>query len=217
MDHRISCAVSLIEKRFNRRLTLREMARSVQLSPSRFRHLFKAQTGVTPAQYLKSVRMREAKKLMRKVYSSVKEVMTNVGLNDKSHFERDFKKTYGLTPAQYITLSMNAQRSPDTWAQNDRHIGHQIASSAINSVLHSWTGDSNLSPFHMFVDDSEIVVSHTNTSTKERRVPPMEKIENIVDEPQQFDELFEELSVTELEDRLELSARCVCRNSDEVS
>jgi hypothetical protein len=70
-------------------------------------------------------------------------------------------------------------------------------------------------PFNMFVDDSEIVVNHTNTSTEERRVPQMEK--NIVVEPQQFDELFEELSVTELEDRLELAARCICRNSDEVA
>src|SRR4051812_15000416 len=119
MDHRISCAISLIEKRFHRRLTLSEMARSVQLSPSRFRHLFKAQTGVTPAQYLKSVRMREAKKLMRRVYSRVKEVMTNVGLSDKSHFERDFKKAYGLTPAQYITLYTTSQRSPGAWTKHD--------------------------------------------------------------------------------------------------
>ena len=42
----------------------------------------------------------------------------------------------------------------------------------------------------------------------------MEK-ENLIEvaEPQ-FDELFEELSVTELEDRLELAGRCVCRISD---
>lgn len=41
----------------------------------------------------------------------------------------------------------------------------------------------------------------------------MEQKETMIEvtEPQNFDELFEELSVTELEDRLELAGRCICR------
>jgi len=193
------------------------MARSVQLSPSRLRHLFKAETGVTPAQHLKSLRMREAKKIMGAAYFSAKEVMTKVGLSDKSHFERDFKKTYGLTPAQYRARCVGSDLGKNDRAKNREHIGHQIANSAIEFVLPSSTGNSNLPPFHILAGDNETIVNPVDTSS-ERRGPDMEQKETMdieVAELQQFDELFEELSVTELEDRLELAGRCVCRISSD--
>ena len=54
-----------------------------------------------PAQYLKSLKMNEAKRLLQSPSMSVKQVVLKLGIKDKSHFERDFKKTFGVTPAQY--------------------------------------------------------------------------------------------------------------------
>ena len=218
MDCRISSVIALMEKQFHQRPSLREMARSVQLSPSRLRHLFKAETGVTTTQYLRSLRMREAKKIMGAACFNVKEVMIRVGLSDKSHFERDFKKAYGLTPAQYKARCVRSNLLKNRGPTNGKHIGHQIANSAIEFLLHSSTGDSNLRPFHMLVGDTKSIANHVDTSSlEERRTPDMEQKETTsieVAELQQFDELFEELSVTELEDRLELAGRCICRISD---
>lgn len=216
MDYRISSVIALMEEQFQQRPSLREIARSAQLSPSRLRHIFKAETGVTPTQYLRSLRMRQAKKIMGAACFSVKEVMIRVGLSDKSHFERDFKKAYGLTPAQYRARCVRSQLVENHPPKNGKHIGHQIAISAIEFVLPSSTGNSNLRPDHKLAGDNKPIVNHEDP-LQERRGPDMEQKETMnieVAELQQFDELFEELSVTELEDRLELKGRCVCRISD---
>jgi AraC family transcriptional regulator of arabinose operon len=84
----------------HRELSLAEMARAVGLSPSRLSSLVKAATGLSPGQYLKHIRMTRARELLEGTTMSVKEVMLHVGIQDKSHFTRDFKKHYGLTPSQ---------------------------------------------------------------------------------------------------------------------
>ena len=74
------------------------MGRIIGLSPSRLRHMFKAETGMTPTQFLKSLRIRKAKSLLETTRLSVKEVMASVGVSDPSNFTRDFKRAHGLTP-----------------------------------------------------------------------------------------------------------------------
>jgi transcriptional regulator GlxA family with amidase domain len=56
---------------------------------------------MTPAQYLKSVRVSQAKELLETTLLSVKEIRAQLGISDESHFVRDFKKAYGLAPLQY--------------------------------------------------------------------------------------------------------------------
>ncbi|HEX9919470.1 MAG TPA: helix-turn-helix domain-containing protein, partial [Pyrinomonadaceae bacterium] len=66
-----------------------------------FCHLFKAETGSSPARYLKALRLERARELLETTFLSVKEIRALVGFNDDSHFARDFRATYGLTPQQY--------------------------------------------------------------------------------------------------------------------
>jgi hypothetical protein len=47
--------------------------------------------------------MQRAKELLETTFLSVKEIRTTIGINDHSHFIREFKKSYGMTPAQYRT------------------------------------------------------------------------------------------------------------------
>jgi transcriptional regulator GlxA family with amidase domain len=101
MDQRIKKAIAEMEKRLNSELSLDVLAESVNLSSSRFRHLFKMETGTTPAQYLKSLRMSRARDLVETTFLNIKEIMGSIGVRDKRHFAKDFEKTYGLTPTQY--------------------------------------------------------------------------------------------------------------------
>jgi len=73
----------------------------VNLSPSRFRHLFKQETGTTPAQYLKDVRLAKAEKMLRTTFLSIKQILKQVGLTSNAHFVRDFRRKYGTTPTAY--------------------------------------------------------------------------------------------------------------------
>lgn len=51
--------------------------------------------------------MERAKHLLESSFLSVKEIAFQVGLNDESHFVRDFKSTYGFSPALYRSRFKN--------------------------------------------------------------------------------------------------------------
>ena len=101
MEQRIQIVRSAIEKDCRRAWTIMALARLVNLSPSRLRHLFKAETGITPNQFIREVRLAEAEKLLRTTFLRVKEIMNRVGFLDESHFAHEFKKMYGESPSKY--------------------------------------------------------------------------------------------------------------------
>jgi len=77
-----------------------QMARSVNLSPSRLRHLFTIEAGISPLHYVKLLRLRRARSLMLQTFLSVKEVMSESGFSDISHFVREYKRAFGETPSE---------------------------------------------------------------------------------------------------------------------
>lgn len=100
-DKRVEDVIAFMQDNLSRDLPLGALAKAVNLSSTQLSHIFKAELGVTASQYLKSLRMKKARELLDTTYLTVKEVAAAVGLNDVSHFVRDFKRSYGLTPAQY--------------------------------------------------------------------------------------------------------------------
>jgi AraC family transcriptional regulator of arabinose operon len=101
MDRRVELVISKIKSNTATAWDSTTLARMVNLSPSRFRHLFKQETGTGPAQYLKEFRLRKAEKMLRTTFFSVKQVLKQVGLGSNAHFVHDFKKKYGMTPTAY--------------------------------------------------------------------------------------------------------------------
>ena len=68
------------------------------------RRRFIAETGVTPAAYLTSIRISNAKKLLRlqeQMEITVGEIAAMCGYYDAGYFSRVFKKETGQSPAEY--------------------------------------------------------------------------------------------------------------------
>src|ERR1051325_1362044 len=108
MDQRVQKVIEFLEEKYKRSVTLAVLAESVHLSVWHLSHLFKAETGSSPARYLKDYRTQEAKRLLETTFLSVKEVVSKVGMGDQSHFAKDFKKAYGLTPTRYRAAVMSS-------------------------------------------------------------------------------------------------------------
>ncbi len=104
MDPRIELVISTIEKSFSDDLDTQKLGEMVNMSASYLRHVFKSETGLTPRQYLKRVRMQEAQILLRTTFLSVKQIMNHVGINDDSYFSREFRRTFGIAPGKYRKL-----------------------------------------------------------------------------------------------------------------
>jgi AraC family transcriptional regulator of arabinose operon len=101
MDRRIELVIARIKNDTAFAWDTPTLAALVNLSPSRFRHLFKQETGKGPAQYLKEFRLRKAEKMLRTTFLNVKQVLKQVGLGSNAHFVHDFRKLYGMTPTAY--------------------------------------------------------------------------------------------------------------------
>lgn len=101
MDRRIELVISKLKNDTATAWDNTTLATMVNLSPSRFRHLFKQETGTTPAQLLKEFRLRKAERMLRTTFLSVKQVLKQVGIGSNAHFVHDFRKKYGMTPTAY--------------------------------------------------------------------------------------------------------------------
>src|ERR1700752_2294495 len=101
MDKRVEKIIAMMRDDVRGELSLTEFAQSVNLSVWRLCHIFKSDVGMPPIKYLRLLRMERAKGLLESSFLSVKEIAFQVGLNDESHFVRDFKATYGHSPAIY--------------------------------------------------------------------------------------------------------------------
>jgi AraC family transcriptional regulator len=101
MDRRIETAIKIIETEVDRNIPVSELAERVRLSISHFIRLFRAETSLSPKQYMRSVRMKQAEVLLDDSFLSVKEIAATVGIGDRSHFSRDFKRLHGKTPTNF--------------------------------------------------------------------------------------------------------------------
>lgn len=107
LDKRVEKIIAMMREDVRGELSLGEFAQSVNLSVWRLCHIFKSDVGMPPIRYLRLLRMERAKALLESSFLSVKEIAYQVGLNDESHFVRDFKSTYGFSPALYRTQFKN--------------------------------------------------------------------------------------------------------------
>ncbi len=98
-DRRITWAVEHMQRHLAEPLTIPGLAAHVELSPSRFRDLFRAHTGLGPARYLRRLRLRRARLLIERTFLAVTEVMAQVGYRDPGRFTRDFQRLHGMTPS----------------------------------------------------------------------------------------------------------------------
>lgn len=99
MDPRILRVLTLIEGNLHGRLSLARLAQAVGLSPSRLRHKFKSEVGVTPTAYLQARRLDAAKELLLTRRLAVKEAKAAVGISSDSYFTRQFKSAFGVPPS----------------------------------------------------------------------------------------------------------------------
>ncbi|HKC65462.1 MAG TPA: AraC family transcriptional regulator [Pyrinomonadaceae bacterium] len=112
MDQRVETIITFIEDNFNRTLSVSDLAKYVNLSPWHLLHLFKAETGASPLQYIRAVRMAQAEWLLENTFLSVKQIMIQVGIRDESHFVRDFKSMYDLSPTRFRQRFSRAYPKP---------------------------------------------------------------------------------------------------------
>lgn len=94
-------AVFYFNENYSQPISIEEYAGQHHFSTAWFTRGFKQYTGVTPAQYIQSLRMTNAQYLLEQSAHNVSEVANIVGYDNPLYFSRLFKKHFGISPAQY--------------------------------------------------------------------------------------------------------------------
>ena len=101
MDGRIFHITEQLASNLNYDWTIEEMAGMVELSVPHFQRLFKINTGISPIAYLRDLRLKRACECLESSFHQLKQIRAYIGMPDHSHFTRDFKVKFGLTPTEY--------------------------------------------------------------------------------------------------------------------
>lgn len=96
---RISKVLRHIHARYAQALELPQLAAEAGMSVPTFHSHFKAVTQTSPMQYVKSIRLHQARLLMVRQQMTADAASYAVGYASPSQFNREFKRLFGLTPA----------------------------------------------------------------------------------------------------------------------
>lgn len=99
----VSGAVHFIEENYmDYNLSAQFLAGKYNITPSYFSRIFNEALGCAFPDYLSSLRLEKAKKLMiEKPNKSIQSICEAVGYTSSSYFTALFKKKYGVTPSKY--------------------------------------------------------------------------------------------------------------------
>lgn len=95
----IEAAIAFVEENACTDIDFKQLARSLNLSYSRFRSLFKQHTGRAPKMFLLDKRIERASRLLKRPDLDVKGVAYQTGFRTSSYFCRVFRNRTGVTPS----------------------------------------------------------------------------------------------------------------------
>jgi len=99
-DPAVAITVEYLRDTFAHPADLDTLAAIAGTTKFRLLRSFRIETGITPHQFLVSVRVAHARRLLA-MGTSISEVAANTGFADQSHLTRQFRSRLGLTPGRY--------------------------------------------------------------------------------------------------------------------
>lgn len=133
-DFRLRCALEYARCDLRRDLSLQRLAMITHVSVWHICRLFRDELGISPARCVKLLRLKRAADLLVNTTLSVKEVMASVGINDASHFARDFRSFTGEVPVEYRARIRKQAIVKASYPQDAKR-GQQLPTSAKSSML----------------------------------------------------------------------------------
>lgn len=100
-DEPIRKAQEFIEKNFQEKITVDQLATMFALGRRNLERRFKKATSNTVSEYIQRVKIEAAKKSLENSRKNINEIMYTVGYNDTKAFRTIFKKITGLSPIEY--------------------------------------------------------------------------------------------------------------------
>ncbi|KAA6326641.1 Sensor histidine kinase TodS [termite gut metagenome] len=104
-------ALQIVEKNMdNTEYSVEELSSDIGLSRSRLYRKLESIAGLSPNEFIRSIRLKRAAQLLKDSQYNVSEIADRVGFNTIKYFNKYFKEEFGTTPTQFRTE--NATKRP---------------------------------------------------------------------------------------------------------
>lgn len=97
----VAYTLEYIDFYYNKNISLKNISQIIYVNPDYLCRLFKKHTDNTFIEYLNIKRVNEAKRMIEQSKATITEICYDVGFQNKSHFNRIFKKLCGISPRLY--------------------------------------------------------------------------------------------------------------------
>ena len=102
-SHQIARAIEWLKGNFTQPLRIDDPARRASMSAATFHHHFRLVTALSPLQFQKQPRLREARRLTLAEHSDAATAAFQVGYESPSPFSREYSRLFGAPPLRDIT------------------------------------------------------------------------------------------------------------------
>ena len=111
-DDRVRRIVRFVEESYSRKLSLEEIGRSVDMSPSSVCRYFKRRTHQNLWEYINSFRINRAAQLIVETQLPISEIGPRCGFTNVSNFNHLFRAHLGTTPSDYRSRFKTSPLTP---------------------------------------------------------------------------------------------------------
>lgn len=122
---RLNSVLTYIDRHYNEKITLQDMADSEHLSLHYFSHFFTDKIGIPFQKYLTLIRLEKAQVQLAESDKTISEIALDCGFANVKLFNKYFKEKYGCTPGSYREASLapephrlNLNRKPKTYEES---------------------------------------------------------------------------------------------------
>ncbi len=104
-DDAVYATIEYIKSHFHEKLTVPQLAQMACICSNYYTSRFKQITGMSPIQFVNSLRIKKAQELLETSELTLKEISDSINYCDPVQFCKAFKKHTGYTPTEYRKLA----------------------------------------------------------------------------------------------------------------
>jgi AraC-like DNA-binding protein len=100
-DDRFERVIALVNERYTGPLSLADVAQLAQVTPGYLRGPFRLALGMPLRDYVRELRLERARRLIATTSAALTDVALEAGFYDLPHFDKTFRKRYGISPHEF--------------------------------------------------------------------------------------------------------------------
>ncbi|MEC7265548.1 MAG: AraC family transcriptional regulator [Bacteroidota bacterium] len=105
--NRLAYVIEYIGAHLHEPISVSDLSKKACMSESHFHKTFKEELGITPIDYINSQRIKLAIKLLKDPTRKIKEIYLECGFENRSYFNRLFKRKINVSPGEYQSKFMD--------------------------------------------------------------------------------------------------------------